>query len=152
AVTAGGGALSAASATTDAAGRASTTLTLGSSPGTNMVTASASSLSGSPVAFMATGTPAPATQIALASGNDQTGTVGTAIAPFAVSVKDAAGMPVSGFIVTFAVTQGGGTLSASSVATDASGLASATLTLGRLAGTNLVSASAMGLAGSPITF
>ncbi len=51
-VTAGGGTLSVATATTDANGRAATTLTLGSQPGTNTVVATVADLE--PVAFTAT--------------------------------------------------------------------------------------------------
>ncbi|MDE3258694.1 MAG: hypothetical protein OYM47_12735 [Gemmatimonadota bacterium] len=51
-VTAGGGALSDTTATTDADGRASTTLTLGSQPVTNTVVATVSGLD--PVTFTAT--------------------------------------------------------------------------------------------------
>src|SRR5262249_17433210 len=54
AVTAGGGALSSGSATTNSSGTASATLTLGPSAGTNTVTASLGSLSGSTITFSAT--------------------------------------------------------------------------------------------------
>ena len=53
AVTAGGGTLSSATATTDANGRAATRLTIGSDPGTNMVSATVEGLS--LVTFTATG-------------------------------------------------------------------------------------------------
>ena len=56
-VTAGGGTLSAATATTDANGRAATRLTLGSEPGTNTVTATVEGLE--PVTFTATGQESP---------------------------------------------------------------------------------------------
>lgn len=56
AVTAGGGSLSTTQATTDATGFASTVLTLGPQQGTNTVSASAGSLSGSPHAFNALAT------------------------------------------------------------------------------------------------
>src|SRR5439155_2936070 len=98
------------------------------------------------------GTTGSATQLALVSGNNQTSVAGTALSPFVVSVKDAVGNPVSGFMVTFAVTQGGGTLSTSMAVTDATGRAQTTLTLGTTAGTNTVTASAAGLTGSPLTF
>ena len=57
AVTAGGGTLSAATATTDANGRAATRLTLGSDPGTNTVSATVEGLE--PVTFTATGQESP---------------------------------------------------------------------------------------------
>ena len=56
-VTAGGGTLSAATATTDANGRAATRLTLGSDPGTNTVEATVEGLE--PVTFTATGQKSP---------------------------------------------------------------------------------------------
>ena len=55
AVTAGGGTLSTASVTTGSNGRASSTLTLGSTAGTNTVTATASGIM-TPAPFTATGT------------------------------------------------------------------------------------------------
>lgn len=63
-VVGGGGTLSAATSTTDNAGMASTTLTLGAAAGGNTVEASAAGLTGSPVSFSGTGvlaTPPPNT-------------------------------------------------------------------------------------------
>lgn len=56
AVTSGGGAVSTASATTDATGRASTSWTLGPSAGTQLATASKPGTTGSPVTYTATAT------------------------------------------------------------------------------------------------
>ena len=99
------------------------------------------------------------TTLTKVSGDAQTGAPGTALAnPFVVEVKDGGeasqtwdsttgtyvnGVPVTfaGVPVTFAVTGGGGTLSATSVATDATGRAQTTLTLGSTSGTNTVTAS-----------
>jgi hypothetical protein len=154
AVTAGGGSLSAASVSTSSSGLASTTLTLGANAGTNTVTATSGTLAGSPVSFSATGTAAPtATTLSLVSGNGQTGTAGQALAnPFVVEVTNSGGSPVSGVTVTFAVTAGGGSLSATTVSTNSSGLASTTLTLGPNTGTNTVTATSGSLTGSPLTF
>ncbi len=94
----------------------------------------------------------PATKLLLASGNNQRGMPGVALhAPFAVTVEDASGNPVSGFMVAFAVTAGSGSVSSASVATDAQGQAQTTLTPGT-SGANTVEASGTGLAGSPIVF
>lgn len=63
-VTAGGGTVSAASSTTDNAGMAEVTWTLGPNEGANSVEASAAGLTGSPIAFAASAvlaTPPPAT-------------------------------------------------------------------------------------------
>ena len=103
------------------------------------------------------------TTLTKVSGDAQTGVTSTALAnPFVVEVKDGtttwwvydrdtgtytrAQAPVpapvafAGVPVTFAVTGGGGTLSATSVATDANGRAQVTLTPGATAATQTVTA------------
>ena len=83
------------------------------------------------------------TTLTKVSGDAQTGASGTALAnPFVVEVKDGATTPKTfeGVPVTFAITGGGGTLSATSVSTDATGRAQTTLTLGSTSGTNTVAA------------
>ena len=93
-----------------------------------------------------------ATSIVHISGNNQIDTVGTTLStPFTVEVRDQDGDALSGIIVAFAVTDGGGTLSASSVTTDSSGQAESTLTLGSTTGTNTVTATASGIT-APVTF
>ncbi len=96
-----------------------------------------------------------ATQISLSAGDGQTATAGSAvsIAP-AVLVRDVSNNPVPSVGVTFAVATGGGTVvPVTAVATDASGIATVTSwTLGTVAGTNTLTATASGLTGSPITF
>ena len=84
------------------------------------------------------------TTLTKVSGDAQTGMPSTALAsPFVVEVKDGAtpAKTFEGVPVTFAVTGSGGTLSATSVATDATGRAQTTLTLGATSGTNTVTAS-----------
>jgi hypothetical protein len=99
------------------------------------------------VVFQATGTPAP--HLVFESG-PFTSQVGQAPSPApAAVVTDATGAPMPGVIVSFAVTAGGGTLGASSVATGADGRAVADWTLGTVAGANTLSASALDLA--PVT-
>ena len=89
------------------------------------------------------------TTLAKVSGDTQQGTSGTALAqPFVVEVQDANNVAFAGVPVAFAVSGGGGTLSATSTATDANGRAASTLTLGNSAGTNTVSVSAQGIAQS----
>ncbi|MBA2322161.1 MAG: Ig-like domain-containing protein [Deltaproteobacteria bacterium] len=152
-VASGGGSLSAASVMTNATGQAQTTLTLGPTAGTNTVTATRAGLTGSPITFTATGTTGTATQIALVSGTNQSATAGTTLSmPLVVVVKDANGNPVDGFSVSFNVASGGGMLSAASAMTNAQGQAQTTLTLGSMAGANIVTANATGLTGSPVTF
>ena len=69
-------------------------------------------------------------------------------------ITDAAGRPVAGTAVTFAVASGGGSVSPTTpVPSDASGVAATTSwTLGPAVGPNTITATAPGLAGSPVTF
>ena len=164
-LTGGGGSTTPASpavVSTNASGVATlTSWTLGPTAGTNnnTLTASASGLTGSPVIFTASGTTGTATTLVANSATSQSGTVGSAVgAPPSVKVSDAGGNPVSGVAVTFTVTGGGGTsvpASPAVVSSSASGVATLTSwTLGPTAGTNnnTLTASASGLAGSPVTF
>jgi len=156
AVTAGGGALSAATSTTTAAGVASIGWTVGGTAGANNqgLSASVAGLTGSPVTFVASAT-APPTQMASFSGDAQSGAAGAALAqPFVVLVRNAANAPVPGVTVTWSVTAGGGTLNAPTSVTDASGHAAMTLTVGTTAGASsqTVTGAVAGLAGSPVTF
>lgn len=91
------------------------------------------------------------------SGNSQTALHSTTLpSPFVVVVRTAGGAPVSGVVVAWAVTAGGGSLTTTSTVTNGSGRASVTLTLGSGTGTNTVTAAASGgagvLTGSPVTF
>ena len=147
-VAGGGGTLSAATATTDAEGRASTTLILGRTPGTNSIQATVAGLE--PVTFTATGT-AIARALDKVSGDGQQGPAGAELPePFVITVADQNGDPFPGAAVAFAVTSGGGTLSAATATTDAEGRASTTLILGRTPGTNSIQAAVAGL--EPVTF
>ena len=148
AITAGDGTLSVESATTDANGRASTTLTLGRTPGTNIVRATVAGLE--PVTFTATGLAVPGT-LAKLSGDEQQAAAGTALSePFVVEVRDQNGAVLPGAVVTFSVLGDGGTLSVDADTTDAEGLAGTTLTLGGQPGTNIVEAAIAGL--EPVIF
>ena len=85
------------------------------------------------------------------SGNGQGGQAGEPLAkPFVVSVLDQNGAAFAGTVVTFSVTAGDGTLSASTATTDANGRARTTLTLGSDSGTNTVEATVAGL--EPVAF
>ncbi len=141
-VTSGEGTLSAANDTTDAAGRAEATLSLGSQPGTITVLAKADELF--QATFIAFGVAVPQS-LAKLSGDGQQGDPGASLAePFVVSVLDQTGAAFSGATVAFAVTAGDGTLSATTATTDANGRASTTLTLG-LSGASTVTVSVAGL-------
>ncbi|MCA1827151.1 MAG: Ig-like domain-containing protein, partial [Myxococcales bacterium] len=139
AVTAGGGSLAGTTSTTDASGFATTTLTPGASAITNSVTATATGFSA--LTFNATA----AGDVVKLGGDAQFGKTGTALAnQFVVKVTDFSGAPLSGFPVAWAVATGGGTLSGTTSATDASGLAVTTLTPGASAISNSVTATATG--------
>jgi len=144
-VTAGDGTLTEADAVTDASGIATVgSWTLGTTVGTNTLTATVAGLP--PVTFSATGTGGPATQIAISAGNNQSAVAGTAVttAP-SVVVRDGFGNPVPEVEVTFAVASGGGTIdpaSSAPVTTDADGVATLrSWTLGVTAGVNTLTAS-----------
>ena len=137
-------------AITDANGQAATRLTLGSEAGTNTVDITVAGLEPEP--FTATAAE-PATPNALAKvcGEDQEGTVGELLAqPFVVLVSDEDGAAMAGVAVAFAVTAGGGTMSATIETTNADGYARTWLTLGSELGTNTVTATVEGL--EPVTF
>jgi len=120
-------------------------------PGSATITATIGSLP--PAQAIVTDIAAIPTNLALVSGDNQTGTVGQPLAaPMVVKVTDANNSPVPSVSVTFSVLAGGGTVAQSPVSTNIQGLASTTLTLGPTAGANSVTASVGTLAGSPVTF
>ena len=104
--------------------------------------------------------------LATVSGDGQEGPASTQLAePFVASVVDQDGLPLAGVDVTFAVSAGGGMLSATTdtnpctvvsstssttATTDANGQATIRLTLGSEPGTNTVEATVEGL--EPVTF
>jgi len=142
-----------ATASTDADGRASTTLKLGTVAGTYTgiaaVQGSATPIS---VQFTITALPADANGIRIFSGDPQTATVNSPLPqPLVVLVTDANDNPIPNVAVQWTA-EGGGTVSAASTLTDVNGQASVTRTLGPTAGTQTTLATAEGLAGSPVTF
>ena len=145
-VTGGGGRLSATSVTTDSNGRAESVLTLGPNPGTNTVTVSVEGIQEGQT-FTAEGVRIPKA-LETVSGNDQQGPPGAPLEkPFVVEARDQFDKPLPEVQVTFSVSSGGGTLSATNVTTDASGRAQSILTLGPNPGTNTVVAAVTGVQG-----
>jgi adhesin/invasin len=146
AVTAGGGTAIGGRQTTDASGTAELgAWFLGPVPGVNVLTATAAGLPA--LTFTATGLAGTAVSMVANAPLVQTAVVGTAVpsAP-SVIVRDLAGNPVPGIVVTFGVTSGGGSVAGSPATTNASGIATVTSwTLGGASGANLVVASASGL-------
>lgn len=153
AIATGGGSVTGASTTTNASGIAQVgSWTLGSTAGTNTLTAASGTLAGSPVTFSATGTSGAAGNITIVSGNGQTATAGSQVAAApSVRVTDVNGNVVAGAAVTFAVASGGGSVTGASATTNASGIATVGgWTLGTVAGANTLSATSGSLA--PVTF
>ena len=145
--------------TTDAAGLASAYLTLGNITGIYRASASSSGLAGSPIIFRATAVGSTgAVSIVYTAGDSQTAPILTELAtPLVTTVLSASGNPVVGQTVVFAIDSlpagaSGQTVFPSSATTDTSGHASTVLRLGNKLGTYRITASAAGLAGSPVLF
>ena len=121
AVTGGGGAIQYPNATTDAQGIASSGLwQIGPKVGVNTATATVGSVA--PLTFTVTSQPGPASTMSVISGNAQQAAPGSTLpTPLTVRVTDAGGNAKPGVAVTFAVTAGGGSLSATTATTNASG-------------------------------
>jgi len=153
--TGAGASVAPATSVTDATGIATTTWTLGSTVGGQTATAALPGATGSPVTFAATGSalPVPAIQkAAAASGDAQSGTVATALAnPLRVLVT-LSGAPHAGDTVTWGATGVGASVLPLRSVTDATGIATATWTLGRIAGAQSASATLSGASGSPVSF
>ena len=80
------------------------------------------------------------------SGEGQVGRVGGRLPqPLVVAVRDSQGQPVPGILVTFRVLEGTGVVSPATIVTGADGQASTILTLGSVAGPNMVQAQVEGL-------
>src|SRR5262245_43472308 len=153
AVASGGGSVTGATRTTNAAGLAAVgSWTLGTTAGLNSLTATAGTLAGSPLSFTATGTAGTASSIAISAGDGQSATVGAALGTSpAVIVRDQFNNPVAGVLVTFAVATGGGSVTAATQTTNDAGIAAVgSWTLGAAAGPNTLVASAGSL--TPVSF
>lgn len=129
AVVDGGGAVSPAASTTGV-GIASTTWTLGGTPGTQ--TLSASLDDGTAVRFSATATPGVPFQMARISGDRRSATVGSEV-PLVARLEDRRGNPVPDAAVHWEMRSGGGSVAGTEV-TDTDGTTSALAFLGPLVG------------------
>ncbi|HEX2188410.1 MAG TPA: invasin domain 3-containing protein [Longimicrobiaceae bacterium] len=150
AVASGGGSVTGATPRTDADGVA--TLggwTLGTTAGTNTLTASVAA--GPSATITATGLPGPAASIAIEAGDGGSAPV-AGTHTLAAKVTDAHGNGVPGATVQWTVASGGGSLSAASSATGGAGVASTVWTLGTGVGAQGATAELSGVAGSPLTF
>jgi adhesin/invasin len=119
-----GGSVSAPTSTTDANGSASVSWTLDTHARVDSLKASI--FSGASTIITATGTSGSATTATKVSGDNQIDATGSTSAPFVVKVSDNFGNPVSGVVVSWTST-GGGTLSAVTTTTDATGQTSVTM-------------------------
>jgi invasin-like protein len=131
-VTGGGGTIvpaSPATIATNASGIAVlTSWTLGTTAGTNTLSAASAGLTGSPVTFTATGTAGgvSATQSTVVA-DPSTILAGTESSTITVTAKDAFGNPIAGVTVVLDATGAGNVLTQPSVTTNASGVATGSL-------------------------
>lgn len=131
--------------TSDGQGRVSALATLGNTAGPVQVRVSAGSAS---VTFVLN-VNVSFSQLVKISGDGQVASVNRAFgAPIVVQVNDAAGRPVTGVSVNFAVSLGSASLSAAGVATDAQGRASVNVAAGPSAGPLVINVSAGALVAS----
>ncbi|MDD5477349.1 MAG: hypothetical protein PHG87_03995 [Candidatus Omnitrophica bacterium] len=97
-------------------------------------------------------------KISIASGNSQTTAINTALLqPYVAFISDLYGNPVSAVSATFGIASvpsgaTGQLLSVVPASSDVNGQISTILTTGNLAGTYVVSATSVGLTGSPLSF
>jgi hypothetical protein len=150
AITAGGGSVTPASASTNALGVATTVFKMGTTVGTNTATASVAGAS-APVTFT-TPTVAGASAIITKLSSDPSNIVaGDAFGETKVKVTDEFGNPKGSVSVTFAAKTGGGSMSPGTAITNSSGEASSTFTTGKVVGENTATAAVQGIS-TPTTF
>ncbi len=132
-VGAGGGAVSAATVISDAAGHARVRWTLGTAAGTQSVSATAGTLTAA--IFTATATPADPSRVQVLSGGGQLAGPGATLPDsIVIRVVDQFGNPVGGVSVTWAPAAGSGTASPSTTSTNAFGRTATRWTLGNRGG------------------
>jgi plastocyanin len=149
--TASGGSLTATS-TSDAAGIASNTWTLGTTAGPQTAQATLTGASGSPVSFTATAGAGTAAELTKTGGDQQVGPINSELPqPLTVQVSDEFGNGVPGVAVDWATT-GDAALSAPSVISDATGTSAVGVVLGGTEGAITITATSGALVGSPQTF
>jgi plastocyanin len=149
----GGGSVAPTSAMTGSDGKVTATRTLGPTAGAQTTTATVSGIA--PTTFTHVAQVQGATQIQLNGGNNQSDTVlATLGTPLSVLVREQNNAPVQGVMVTWTAS-GSAKVNGSptaTVATDATGVAVVTYTLGGNAVPLTPTASVTGLIGSPVTF
>jgi hypothetical protein len=138
-----GGHVSVATVETDADGRASSALTLGTVAGQQLFGAGVGDLS---TRIPETANPGAPALIAVVSGNGQTDTIHKSLAPLVVRLTDQFGNPIAGAVVSWARTSGAGSLTGTTSTTNTDGRATMTYTFGGVVGNEGVTASISGLA------
>ena len=137
------GGFSSTSVWTDSLGKATVTYTLPTKAGYNTITASGGGFNASVQERAVAGNP---TSLSIASGNNQTGHPNTLLQqPLKVKATDQFMNVVAGVTVNFTDNGAGGTLSAPSVITNASGIASVSYTTPNKTGNVTITASSAGL-------
>jgi hypothetical protein len=149
-VVAGGGTTFAGVGTTNSNGMAQERWTMGTAAGPQRLEARAvDSATGVAIVygtFTATAVAGPPVGITVVSGDGQSGPRSTALAsPIVVRLADSYGNPVLSAAVSFVVTSGGGVASPATVATDSTGTASTTWTLGVQNGAQALEAQVTGV-------
>lgn len=147
------GTVSAGTSTTNANGVASVTWTLGPGVGAQSARAALSGASGSPVTFTATAVAGAPASLIEVSGDGQSAATSAAFGqPLQVRISDQFSNPLSGLTVNWTVQSGSVTLGAASSVTNASGIASVTVTAGGTLGAAVVRASANSVPGVNVDF
>lgn len=141
------GSVSTPEPTTDANGVATVTWTLGTVAGVDTLTVGMNDVS---TTIVATATADVASQFLVVSGNQQSGTVGTALAaPLVAKITDKYGNAVSGAQVQW-TNDSGGTFGSTTTTTSVTGLTQTTYTLGTNPGAENVTATVT-VNGQPLT-
>jgi alpha-tubulin suppressor-like RCC1 family protein len=147
-VTSGGGTIIGTTVTTGASGIAAVAnWTLGTTAGTNRMTATSGTLPGSPITFTATGTPDATRVVTWTAPTSTTLPALAALDTLRVRVTDQYLNPIVAVAVTWNDSiGGGGTLSSTAGTTDTLGNAKTVWTLGRRAGSQLLRSKVTGVA------
>ena len=140
-----GGAVSATSVATNAAGLSKVRYTYGTAAGNQTATATVTGLVGSPVTITLTATAGTAVSLAKTAGDNGTAPPSTQVT-YTVQSRDSHGNPKGGVTVDWEASTGGGSITPAQNITAANGNASAQRTLGAGTGDQTTKAIAAGLA------
>jgi hypothetical protein len=148
----GDGSVSVTDVTTGQDAQASTVWTLGTTSGTQQLTAMLNGTTAGQALLSAMALAGAPAGLEKVSGDEQMAPVGaTLVEPVVVKLADAFGNAIVGDTVVFAVTGGGGSVTPSQAATGPDGTAQATWTLGSGLGVNTLSATVTDVSGVEFT-